>query len=33
MLRKIFGLGNRKSQTPINEDPIAEFNFRESQIR
>ena len=33
MLRKIFGLGSRKSQTPIIEDPITEFDFRESQAR
>ena len=33
MLRKILGLGNRKSQKPTIEDPIAEFNFRESRIR
>ena len=33
MLRKIFGLGNKNDQRPNIEDPVAEFNFRQSQAR
>ena len=33
MLRKFFGLGNKNDHKPNIDDPVAEFNFRQSQAR